>query len=55
MISSFLEFLNLTDNFMLELPESGLTVERLMYRESIDSTVEPDPSLIQFSILYKIS
>ena len=33
---------------MLELPDNGLKVEILMYRESTDSTSQPGPSLIHF-------
>ena len=40
---------------MWELPINGLKVEILMYWDLIDSTIQPELSLIQLSILYKIS
>ena len=40
---------------MQELPINGLKIEILMYWDLIDSTIQPDPPLIQLSILYKIS
>ena len=50
----FTEFLNLQDNPMYVLPDNGLKIEIFTYSASIDSVTEPDPSLIQLSILYKI-
>ena len=40
---------------MYEIPENGLKTEILTYSSFIDSVTQPDPSLIQLSILYKIS
>ena len=37
------------------LPDNGLKIEIFTYSASIDSITQPDPALIQLSILYKIS
>ena len=55
LIKPFIEFLNLSGNLMYELPNNGLQIEILTYPPSIDSITQPDPSLIQLSILYEIS
>ena len=39
---------------MSELSAKGLKVKILMYGDWIDSTIQPDPSLIQLWILYKM-
>ena len=39
---------------MWERPINGLKVEILMYWDLIDSTIQPELSLIQLSALYKI-
>ena len=45
----------LLGKLMYELPDNGLKTEILTYSVSIDSVTQPDPSLIQLSVLYKIS
>ena len=55
LMSPFFVFFNSAGNLMQEPPDKGLKVEMLMYWESVDSIIQPDTSLIQFSILYKIS
>ena len=52
---TFIEFLNLRGNSMYELPDNGLKIEILKYSLPTDLITQPDPSLIQLSILYKIS
>ena len=54
-IRPFIEFFNSLSNSMEELGDNGLETEILIYSASIDSIIRPDPSLIQLSILYKIS
>ena len=55
LIRPLFEFLNLLGNLMFLLPDNGLKREVLKYSSSIDSITHPNPSLIQLSILYKIS
>ena len=40
---------------MWEIPDKGLKVEIIMYKESIDSIIPADSSLTHLSMLYKIS
>ena len=40
---------------MYMLSDNELKTERFTYSASIDSITQPDPSLIQLSVLYKIS
>ena len=40
---------------MYMLSDNELKTERFTYSASIDSITHPDPSLIQLSVLYKIS
>ena len=40
---------------MWEIPDKGLKVEIIMYKESIDSIIQADPWLNHLSMLYKIS
>ena len=40
---------------MYELPGNGLKLEILTYSVSIDSIIQPNPSLIQLSVLLKTS
>ena len=40
---------------MYELCDNGLQIEILTYSRCIDSIIQPNPSLIQLSILLKIS
>ena len=40
---------------MYELPDNGLKIEILKYSLPTDLITQPDPFLIQLSILYKIS
>ena len=54
LVSSLFELLNFAGNFTWELPDNGLEVEMLMYWDFINSIINPDPSLIQLSIPYKI-
>ena len=67
-ISPFFGLFNSVGNFALmlyiyftfirslkELPDNGLSVEMVMYWDWLNSTIQPDPSLIQLSILYKMS
>ena len=39
---------------MYDLPDNGLYIEILTYSASIDSIIQPDPSLILLSIPLKI-
>ena len=55
LIKPFTEFLNLQGNLMYVLPDNGLKTEILINSASIDSITQPDPSLIKFSVLCKIS
>ena len=55
LIKPFIDFLNLLGNLMYMLPDNGLKIEILTYSASIESITQPDPSLIQLLILYKIS
>ena len=55
LIRPFIEFLNLTGNSIYELPDNGLKMYIFTYSLFIHSITQPDPSLIQLSILYKIS
>ena len=55
MIRAFIEFLNLLGNSIYVLFDNRLKIEILTYSLSIYSITQPDPSLIQLSILYKIS
>ena len=40
---------------MYVFPDNGLKIELLTYSASTDSNTQPDPSLIQLSILWKTS
>ena len=55
LIKRFIEFLNLTSNSIYEFPDKGLYIEILTYSGSFDSITQPVHSLIQLSILLKIS
>ena len=52
---TFFELFNSLGNSKTELPITGLYFEMFTYSPLIDSIIQPDPSLIQLSILYKIS
>ena len=51
---TLLEFFNLSDNSTNVLPAYGPYIEIFTYSLFIDSIIQPDPSLIQLSILYKL-
>ena len=51
----FFEFFNSLGNSTNVLPVNGLCKEIFTYSPFIDSIIQPDLSLIQLSILYKIS
>ena len=55
LIKHFFEFLSFSCNSMCELPGNGLKLEILTYSVSIDSIIQPNPSLIQLSVLLKTS
>ena len=55
LIIPFIEFFNPSGKSMYVLPINGLKTEIFTYWASIDSISQPDPSLIQLSIPYKIS
>ena len=40
---------------MYEFPDNGLQIKILTYSKSIDSIIQPDPWLIQLSVLQRIS
>ena len=48
------EFFNLSDNSTNVLAAYGPYIEIFTYSLFIDSIIQPDPSLIQLSILYKL-
>ena len=48
-------FLKLLSNLMYMPPANGLKIEIFTYLLWTDSIAQPNPSLIQLSILYKIS
>ena len=54
-IKPFIAILNLRGNSIYVLPSNGLETEILTHPASNDSIIIPDPSLIQLSILYKVS
>ena len=45
-IRLFIEFLNLRGNLMYLLLDNGLEIQALAYSPSIDSVIQPDPSII---------
>ena len=51
----FIAFLNLLDNLMYELAVNGLKIEILSYSAFIYSIAQADSSLIQLSVLQKLS
>ena len=53
LIKAFFEFFNLSGNSANVLPINGLYIEIFTYSSFIDSTFQPDSSLIQLSILFK--
>ena len=55
LIRPFIEFFNLRGNSVYVLPDNGLKIEIFTDSLFADSVTQPDPSLIQLSILCKIS
>ena len=55
LIRPFTEFLNLRGDSMYVIPDNGQKIEIFTYSASTDSITQRDPTLIQISILYKIS
>ena len=55
LIRPFIGFFNPLRNSVYVLPINGLRAEIFRYSPFIDSIIQPYPSLIQLSILYKIS
>ena len=53
LIRPFIGFFNLSRNSMYVLPINGLYTEIFTYSPFIDSIIQPDPSLVQLSILFK--
>ena len=55
LIRPFIEFLNLRGNQVYVLPDNEQKIEIFIYSLPTDSITQTDASLIQLSILYKIS